>query len=76
MIELLLHLFKEQTANFPQKRNETEIVWLVSTYVSELWRQMKLGSAPSKDQMFGFLRFKYKADRMGSRLPLGLIPEL
>ena len=64
------------TLNFTQKRNEKEIVWLVSTYVSELWRQMKLGSAPSKDQMFGFLRFKYKADRMGSRLPLGLIPDL
>ena len=64
------------TLNFTHKRRENEIVWLVSTYVCEIWNQMKLGFAPDKDQMFGFLRFKYKVDRMGSRMHLALIPDL
>ena len=64
------------TLNFTQKRKEIEMVWLTSTYVCELWNHMKLMSTPETDQMFVFLKFKYKADGVGSRIPLGLIPDI
>ena len=60
----------------PNTRFEKEIVWLVGTYVAGVWSELfHRGNAWLKaEQFFGFLKFKYKAAQLGSRLPLEMIP--
>ena len=60
----------------PSTRFEKEVVWLVGTYVAEVWLSIfSRGSTCLKsDQFFGFLTFKYKAAQLGSRMPLNVIP--
>ena len=62
----------------PNNRNNNEVIWLLSSYVREVWASLyvkgdaKLNAA----QFFGFLKFKYKNDQLGARMPLNQIPGL
>ena len=62
----------------PNNRRSNEVIWLLGTYVGEVWRSIFVkGAAGLNDaQFFGFLKFKYKTDQLGARLPLLPIPGL
>ena len=56
--------------------DDTSCVWLVGTYVEYMWRDIFIKKVqPNSDEMFGFLKYKYKADQLGARESLN-IPEL
>ena len=62
----------------PNNRRSNEVVWLLGTYVGEVWRSIFVKGAPELNdaQFFGFLKFKFKADQLGARMPLNPIPGL
>ena len=62
----------------PNNRNSNEVIWLLSSYVREVWNSLFAKGALklNADQFFGFLKFKYKNDQLGARLPLNQIPGL
>jgi hypothetical protein len=64
--------------HLPRNRCSNEVIWLVGSYVGEVWRCLFTKSAAmlSVDKFFGFLKFKYKMDQLGARLPLNQIPGL
>ena len=66
------------TMCLPNNRRSNEVSWLLGTYVGEVWRSIFVkGAAELNDaQFFGFLKFKYKTDQLGARLPLNPIPGL
>ena len=46
---------------FVSSRRDTEIVWLVSSYVLYVWEMVQVKKLEVKlDKFFGFLTFKYK----------------
>ena len=46
---------------FPHSSRDTEIVWLVSSYVLYVWEMVYVKKVEVKlDKFFGFLTFKYK----------------
>ena len=55
--------------NFRKSAKDDEITWLISTYVAEVWNllEKKKVRQVSRDKLFGFLRFKYRADQVGAR---------
>ena len=55
----------------PRNNFNNEVVWLIGNYVGKLWDCLIIRSAASlcDDQFFGFLKFKYRVDQLGSRLP-------
>ena len=57
------------TLQVPKTDVETELVWIVSTYVFQTWNMIYENEAPSIniDRMFGFLKFKYKMYKYGAR---------
>ena len=63
---------------FPKCKMESEIVWLLGHYFALAWTELyiKGGDEFKGDKFFGFLRFKYKADQLGSRQKLHYIPGL
>jgi hypothetical protein len=64
--------------HLPRNRCGNEVIWLVGTYVGEVWGCLVIRSAASlsENKFFGFLKFKYKMDQLGARLPLNQIPGL
>ena len=58
-----------------KNRRDSELVWIVSTYVFEVWNQLheKEVSNISKEMMFGFLRFKYRSYQYGARPLLSIL---
>ena len=63
----------------PNNSRFNEVSWLlVGTYVGEVWRPIfvKGASELNDAQLLGFLKFKYKTDQLGARLPLNPIPGL
>ena len=62
----------------PRNNFNNEVVWLIGNYVGKLWDCLIIRSAASLcvDQFFGFLKFKYRVDQLGSRLPLNPIQGL
>ena len=64
--------------HLPRNRCSNEVIWLVGTYVGEVWGCLDIKSAASlsDDKFFGFLKFKYKMDQLGARLQLNPIPGL
>ena len=62
---------------FPGSADENEAVWLVGTYVAWVWKEVYMHGRSwiKADQFFGFLRFKYKSDQLGARLPI-VMPDL
>ena len=65
------------TLNFSKTEADVGIVWLLGRYLEEIWRLVyrKNVNYVSKEKVFGFLTFKYKADQLGSRVKLSEIPE-
>ena len=63
----LLNLF------LPKTRFEQEILWLISNYISYVWKQCYLKNRHVKvEKLFGFLTFKYRASRLIFGQNLGL----
>ena len=64
--------------NFSRNSYEKEIVWLIASYISEIWKTFEKQSdqTVNKENLFGFLKYKYKKNQMGSRLQLQEIPDL
>ena len=62
----------------PRKRNESEAVWLIGNYVYWVWleRKVKRRSFLKIDQLFGFLRFKYKSIEYAACLNLRAVAGL
>ena len=61
---------------FPKCNSENEFVWLIGNYVGEVWKELHLNEETvlKKEEVFGYLKYKYKADQLGARLQLGNIP--
>ena len=63
------------TLKFKQCENEKELVWIIGSYLAEVWRllkthgQIKIQAA----KVFGFLKFKYKVEQ---HLKMIFIPTL
>ena len=57
---------------------EKESAWLVASYMHEVWVsfQKKRVEALNRDQLFGFLKFKFRQDQFGARMQLKNIPGL
>ena len=52
---------------FLKSNRDSEIVWLVSSYVSYVWEMMHVKKSEVKlDKFFGYLTFKYKMHQMTS----------
>ena len=64
--------------HLPSSGWEKETVWLIGTYVAKAWEETFVRDKAwlRGDQFFGYLRFKYKSDQCGARMPLNLIPGL
>ena len=63
------------TLNFSSVHFETEITWLIGAYVAKLWSMIENnGKVWGRDELFGFLTFKFKNDQQGARLRLKQIP--
>ena len=58
------------TLNFPDTVMESEIVWMIGTYVSEAWKFTSDNSDTRwiKRHFFGYLKFKYKQEVSKSNL--------
>ena len=63
---------------FDRNLYENEIVWLISSYVSEIWRIFNRRNEQNvqKEKLFGFLKYKYRKNQMGARLKLQEIQDL
>ena len=81
---LLTKLMKMQLADmelvtlqFAKSENENEVRWLIGIYFNYVWATLyeEGDSMIDRGKWFGYLRFKYKNDQLGSRLPL-CIPDL
>ena len=60
---------------FASRHFEAEITWLVGAYVYELWKMVqRSGSFRDREELFGFLKYKFKNDQLGARLYLKPIP--
>ena len=60
---------------FVNSRRETEIVWLVSSYVLYAWETVHIKKLEVKlDKFFGFLTFKYKMHQATSPDQLLYLP--
>ena len=47
---------------------DPELVWLLGSYVHKVWHNNSV--TLNKNKFFGFLKFKFKKDQMGSRLKM------
>ena len=63
---------------FSKRAFETEITWIIASYVNEVWKLIHKSKVQhiNRDKLFGFLKYKYKKDQLGSRMQLQLIPGL
>ena len=60
---------------FTSRHFEAEITWLVGAYVNEVWKMVqRSGSFRDREELFGFLKYKFKNDQLGARLYLKPIP--
>ena len=65
------------TLNFPKNDKENCCIWLVGTYMDWIWKATtSMKFRQRKEELFGYLKFKYKVDQLGSRMPLQSIPTL
>ena len=63
------------TLNFDGGSYCTEVTWLIGSYVHEVWTKICAdGGNISQEELFGFLRFKFKNDQIGSRMKMKIIP--
>ena len=66
------------TLNFSKCESDTTVVWVLGSYLEEAWREIYTEGSRSlkRGRLFGFLKYKYRKDQMGSRVQLLNIPEL
>ena len=62
----------------PSSHSEKEIVWLLGNYYEKTWREINSAGSEylKSEEFYGYLKFKYKEDQQGSRIPLDYIPGL
>ena len=53
---------------FTKCRWDTEVVWLLGSFAHEVWQNNFV--TLNKNKFFGFLKFKFKKDQMGSRIKM------
>ena len=64
------------TLDIPKSKEYDCYVWLIGTYVDLVWRIVYgRGGLLRREQVFGYLKYKYKADQLGVRVPI-VIPDL
>ena len=63
---------------WPKSKQEKEAVWLLANYVKKTWTEIyeKRHDYLKKEQIFGFLKFKFRDDQQGARYPMTSIPGL
>ena len=66
------------TLNFPKYSNDLTAVWLLGRYMEIVWKSVYVNGSRKvqKGKIFGYLKYKYKADQLGARRTLSEIPEL
>ena len=66
------------TLNFPKCQSDTTAVWVLGSYLEETWREIYTEGSRclKRGRLFGFLKYKYRKDQIGSRVQLLNIPEL
>ena len=64
------------TFRFPKSRFDKEVVWLLGTYMTEVWNLIfhRRKSHIKFEELFGFLKYKYRTDQEGARTQLEKIP--
>ena len=63
--------------DIPKFKDEVSYVWLIGNFMDFIWKNTNFhGTQLKRDEIFGFLRFKYKADQLGARLPLSVLAQL
>ena len=63
---------------FPSSSYDTELVWLICNYTTKVWNDIFVNgeSHINSEELFGFLKFKFKQDQQGSRIPMRQILEV
>ena len=65
------------TLNFPKDNTDYFCAWLLAHYLNFTWKTVHvLGAKLSREKVFGYLKFKYKSDQLGSRRSLPVIQAL
>ena len=62
------------TLNLPKIKADGEVAWLIGIFLEETWKFFKgnEGNRLSERKLFGFLKFKFRADQLGARMPLDI----
>ena len=67
--------FNLLTLNFPGGSFNNEITWLIGNYVNEVWKFKHGGGGNiDHDELFGFLKFKFRSDQNGARQKMQSLP--
>ena len=61
---------------WPSCNNDLELTWLMGNYITQVWLAHQANSFVKKEEFFGYLMFKFKADQLGSRRTMNPIPWL
>ena len=63
---------------FPSSVYDNEVVWLICSYVTKVWQEIYVRGRTNmkSEELFGFLKFKYKVDQQGKRQVMRQIPGL
>ena len=65
------------TLDIPKFDGELSYVWVLGNYMELVWKLVHLqGVHLAKEKVFGFLKFKYKAEQMGARRSMMKIQKL
>ena len=76
---ILVDLIKVNVSNkdliflrFPKSPLDHEAIWLIGVYVNYVWSILHInqGSKVDRKKWFGFLKYKYRSEKFGARLPL------
>ena len=57
---------------FQKSSKDNEVVWLLGNYLNKVWDDIyhRGKNNLNFEELFGFLKYKYKTDQVGSRYPL------
>ena len=63
------------TLNFNGGDYDDEVTWLIGLYVHEIWKVATSGGGTiSHDELFGFLKFKFKQEQHGAQKKMKSLP--
>ena len=54
---------------------DKEAVWLLGSYIARIWFDESVNPI-NREELFGYLKFKFKSDQLGSRHQMNNIPSL